>query len=81
MSDNAVVKAQNSPTAWFAVLERAKLIGDRLLERRAVAQLKRLGVSVRFEQVNNQRGGSNRDHPRARVHASRRDNAGVRRCK
>jgi hypothetical protein len=49
MSKTALLEARNSPTAWFAVLERARLTGDKALERRAVAQLKRLGVSVQFE--------------------------------
>jgi hypothetical protein len=49
MSENALLEARNSPTAWFAVLERARLTGDKVLERRAVAHLKRLGVSVQFD--------------------------------
>jgi hypothetical protein len=49
MSEAALADAKNSPTAWFAVLERAKLTGDQAMERRALAQLGRLGVSVRFD--------------------------------
>ncbi len=49
MSEKAVSEANKSPTAWFAVLERARLTGDKSLERRAMVQLKRLGVSVRFQ--------------------------------
>lgn len=49
MSPTAISEAaRQSPTAWFAVLERARLTGDKSLERRAIAQLRRLGVSVRF---------------------------------
>ena len=36
----------DSPTAWFAVLERAVRTGDAKLERRARQELARLGVSV-----------------------------------
>jgi len=49
MARTAKSEWQNSPTAWFAVLERARLTGDSSLERRAVAQLARLGVTVHFE--------------------------------
>lgn len=42
-------EAVDSPTAWFAALERARLVGDAGLERLAVGHLKRLGVSVAFE--------------------------------
>lgn len=40
--------AKNSPTAWFAVLERARLTGDKALESRAMERLADLGVVVRF---------------------------------
>lgn len=49
MSQTATSEPRNSPTAWFAVLERARLVGDKLLEHRAIVQLKRLGVSVQFD--------------------------------
>ena len=55
MPKTAVTDPHNSPTAWFAVLERARLIGDETLERRALAQLRRLGVSVRFDRREPQR--------------------------
>lgn len=38
----------DSPTAWFAVLERARMTDDYRLAAEAVAQLARLGVTVRF---------------------------------
>lgn len=37
-----------SPTAWFAVLERAKLTHDHGLAVHAQQELHRLGVSVSF---------------------------------
>ena len=40
--------ARRSPTAWFAVLERARLNGDVSLEAHALEQLRRLGVDVKF---------------------------------
>lgn len=40
--------AINSPTAWFAVLESARLRGNREREAEAIRQLGRLGVEVRF---------------------------------
>lgn len=36
------------PTAWFAMLERARLANDYELEQRAYAELERLGVVVAF---------------------------------
>jgi|GEM_PF-2797354 len=38
----------DSPTAWFAALERARLTCDRALEAKAHEQLRRLGVHVAF---------------------------------
>ena len=38
----------DSPTAWFAVLERARLTDDHALADRAKRELERLGVAVRF---------------------------------
>jgi hypothetical protein len=40
--------AADSPTAWFAVLERARLTEDYELAAKAQAELERLGVKVRF---------------------------------
>ena len=42
-------EANNSPTAWFVLLERARRTGDVALEQRAIAELRRLGVTVEFE--------------------------------
>jgi len=41
-------EAENSPTAWFALLERARQTGRPDLEQRAMEELRRLGVEVRF---------------------------------
>lgn len=41
-------EAKDSPTAWFVLLERARRTGDKALERKAIAELKRLGVNVEF---------------------------------
>ena len=41
-------KAKDCQTAWFAMLERARLTGDRESEARARRELARLGVSVNF---------------------------------
>jgi hypothetical protein len=40
---------RDSPTAWFALLERAKRTGDRELADRARRELERLGVHVTFD--------------------------------
>ena len=42
--------AYDSPTVWFAVLERAHLTKDRRLAQKALSRLKRLGVFVIFIQ-------------------------------
>ena len=42
-------KPIESPTAWFAVLERARRIEDYELAARAKRELKRLGVTVQIE--------------------------------
>jgi hypothetical protein len=47
-SANAQQLAAESPTAWFAVLERARLTGDYERAAEAVRNLKRLGVQVQF---------------------------------
>lgn len=39
-------RAEDCPTAWFAVLERARIEGDARREAEAVRQLKRLGVTI-----------------------------------
>jgi len=41
-------EAAQSPTAWFAALERARDTNDFELAAQAVRELKRLGVTVRF---------------------------------
>jgi hypothetical protein len=46
----------DSPTAWFAVLERARLTDNYALADRAMRELERLGVLVRFPR---QRKGAN----------------------
>ncbi len=40
---------EDSPTAWFAVLERAMDTFDTATQRRALAELKRLGVTLHFK--------------------------------
>ncbi len=41
-------RAENSPVAWFAVLEEARARNDQRGIDRAVRELKRLGVAVTF---------------------------------
>ena len=41
-------EAAESPAAWFVVLERARKVGDFELAARAVRELGRLGVTVKF---------------------------------
>ena len=43
-------RPEDSPTAWFAVLERARLTRDHGLAERARQQLARLGVAVTFSE-------------------------------
>jgi len=38
------------PTAWFAVLETARLKGDLAREAEALRELRRLGVDVTFRE-------------------------------
>ena len=45
-------EAEHSPTVWFCMLETARNQGDRELESKAMAQLRDLGVEVRFTEVN-----------------------------
>ncbi len=40
--------AADSPVAWFVVLERARQDRDYELAGRAIRELKRLGVTVRY---------------------------------
>ena len=47
----------DSPTAWFAVLERARLTDDYELAALARRELERLGVKVHFQQRQNCKGG------------------------
>lgn len=53
MSDAQV---NDSPTAWFVLLERARRSNDAKLEAKALAELRRLGVDVRFD--TNKQGGT-----------------------
>jgi hypothetical protein len=48
MTADVITQAQDSPTAWFAVLERARRTGDTDLQRLAESHLHRLGVCVEF---------------------------------
>lgn len=41
-------RPEDSPTAWFAVLERARFADDYALAAKAQRELERLGVRVRF---------------------------------
>lgn len=41
-------EVQDSPTAWFVLLERARRSGDADLERKAMSELHRLGVQVKW---------------------------------
>lgn len=49
-------EAIDSPTAWFAVLERARRTEDYELAARAKRELDRLGVSVKFHRRDSKRG-------------------------
>ena len=42
-------KACDSATAWFCLLEQARISGDRSLSKKANQKLKNLGVIVRFQ--------------------------------
>ncbi len=44
-------RPEDSPVAWFAVLEDARKRGDRDRAAEAIRQLRRLGVVVAFEEV------------------------------
>ena len=43
-------RAEDSPVAWFAVLEDARRRGNRIRAAEAVRELRRLGVVVGFEE-------------------------------
>jgi predicted signal transduction protein with EAL and GGDEF domain len=45
----SIDKPEDCPTAWFAVLERARLDDDFERASEAVRQLRRLGVRVKFD--------------------------------
>jgi hypothetical protein len=42
-------RPENCATAWFAVLERARIEGDRQRESQAIRELRRLGIRVEFD--------------------------------
>ena len=46
--ERARAEAVDSPTAWFAMLEHARRVGDFKAAAEAQRQLERLGVRVRF---------------------------------
>lgn len=46
----APTKPEDCPTAWFAVLERARLDGDEARAAEAIRQLNRLGVVVHWQE-------------------------------
>ncbi len=50
-SNLASAIAEESPTAWFAVLERGLRTGDTELVERAVRRLEQLGVRVEFREA------------------------------
>jgi hypothetical protein len=53
MSANTTPKSprrpEDSPTAWFVMLEDARNRGDLAAEQRAIRELRRLGVTVTYE--------------------------------
>jgi hypothetical protein len=50
-ADQIRQEAVDSPVAWFAVLERAKQTGDFATAARAVQELERLGVKVKYHKA------------------------------
>jgi hypothetical protein len=48
VKDGASRCPEDCPTAWFAVLERAREVGDPVRAAEAEKQLRRLGVQIRF---------------------------------
>ncbi len=51
---NKTLNFQNSPVAWFAVLERAKQYSDFELAAKAKQELERLGVTVKYHKAQQQ---------------------------
>lgn len=49
--ERARQEAADSPTVWFAVLERARLANDAALVEEAQHSLLRLGVTVTFDRL------------------------------
>ena len=49
---NKTLNFQNSPVAWFVVLERAKKDNDFELAAKAKRELERLGVIVKYYKKN-----------------------------
>lgn len=49
---NKLLNFQNSPVAWFAVLERARYDNNYDLAARARRELERLGVVVKYHKSN-----------------------------
>ena len=47
----------DSPVVWFALLERGRLAHDFILAARAVQELKRLGVTVKYNRPREPRHG------------------------
>ena len=41
--------ADNSPVAWFVMLERARQANDFAMATKAIRELKRLGVTVKYK--------------------------------
>lgn len=44
----AIVEAEQSPAAWFVMLEIARAAGDPDRERQALRELRKLGVIVQY---------------------------------
>ena len=60
---NDVRRPEDSPAAWFAVLERARQTNDFELAVRARRELERLGVKVTYRSIRvQQSGGKGVDH-------------------
>lgn len=50
-------RPQDSPAAWFVMLERARQTNDAELAAHARRELERLGVKVRYKAVRAQQAG------------------------
>lgn len=48
---------RNCPTAWFVVLERARIDGDHVRAAKALGELRRLGVEIRFSKPRRRKVG------------------------